>query len=111
MQTGYDSLVTKVGCGVWSGSSDQRNQRDSNSPRYQQDASAPYYQQGSSGVRSQPKMAVAFGKIEEFDAAKEDWPQYVEHLEHFFEANGINCGGGQEEVHFPHIGWPLQCSS
>jgi len=29
------------------------------------------------------------GKIDHFDADAEEWPQYVERLEHFFDANGI----------------------
>lgn len=29
------------------------------------------------------------GKIERFDPEQEDWPQYVERLEQFFEANEI----------------------
>ena len=34
-------------------------------------------------------MASTLGRIEEFDGSKDDWPQYVEQLEHFFVANGI----------------------
>ena len=34
-------------------------------------------------------MAGTLGPIEEFDGSKDDWPQYVERLEHFFVANGI----------------------
>ena len=30
-----------------------------------------------------------FGKIEEFDSANEDWPQYEEQLSHYFIANVI----------------------
>ena len=30
-----------------------------------------------------------FGKIEEFDSANEDWPQYEERLSYYFVANGI----------------------
>jgi hypothetical protein len=32
------------------------------------------------------------GRFDEFDSTKDeyDWPQYVEWLEHFFVANGIN---------------------
>ena len=54
---------------------------------------------------SQYAMAVTFGRIEEFDRAKEDWSQYEEGLGHFFfAANGVEsaekkrsiflCGGG-----------------
>ena len=34
-------------------------------------------------------MAVTFGRIEEFDGAKEEWSQYEERLGHFFAANGV----------------------
>ena len=35
-------------------------------------------------------MAATYGKIEEFDSLREDWPQYVERLGFFFDANGID---------------------
>jgi len=34
-------------------------------------------------------MAVAVGKIKEFNAEKDDWPQYEKRLGHFFVANTI----------------------
>ncbi len=34
-------------------------------------------------------MAGLLGKIEQYDPEVEEWPQYVERLEHFFKANGI----------------------
>ena len=34
-------------------------------------------------------MAALIGPVGEFDAEKEDWTQYAEHLSHFFEANLI----------------------
>ena len=34
-------------------------------------------------------MATVIRQVQEFDPAKEDWPQYVERLEQFFIANGI----------------------
>ena len=37
-------------------------------------------------------MATVIGQVQEFDAGKEDWPQYVERLEQFFIANGIEEG-------------------
>ena len=37
-------------------------------------------------------MVTVIGHVQEFDAAKEDWPQYVERLEQFFIANGIEEG-------------------
>ena len=30
-----------------------------------------------------------FGKIEEFDSCHKDWPQYIQRLGYFFDANGI----------------------
>ena len=33
--------------------------------------------------------SVTLGRIEEFDSSREEWPQYVERLEHFFAANSI----------------------
>ena len=37
--------------------------------------------------------APLFGQVKEFDGEKEEWSQYVERLDHFFEANE------QEESH------------
>ena len=39
-----------------------------------------------------------FGKVSEFDSAKEEWPQYVERLEHFFEANKIEDEGKKRSI-------------
>ena len=39
-------------------------------------------------------MATALlGKIDNFDASREEWPQYVERLEQFFEANDLTGDG------------------
>ena len=35
-------------------------------------------------------MATLLGKLDEFDASKEEWPQY---MDHFYEANGIDDAG------------------
>ena len=35
------------------------------------------------------RMAVAFGKVNTFNLSQDDWPLYVERLEHVFVANGI----------------------
>ena len=35
-------------------------------------------------------MAALLGKMEEFDASREEWTQYVERMDHFFAANGID---------------------
>ena len=37
-------------------------------------------------------MVMVIGQVQEFDTVKEDWPQYVERLEQFFIANGIEEG-------------------
>ena len=34
-------------------------------------------------------MAALLGKLEPFDVAQEEWPQYIERLEQFFVANDI----------------------
>ena len=35
-------------------------------------------------------MAGTLGRVEEFDGTREDWPQYVERMQYFFDANGID---------------------
>ena len=49
-------------------------------------------------------MAAMVGKIEEFDSAKEEWPQYEERLGHYFEANGITAAGKKRAVLLTVIG-------
>ena len=50
-------------------------------------------------------MAVAtLGKVEEFDGTKEDWPQYIERLGHFFVANGISGADKKRAVFISVIG-------
>ena len=34
-------------------------------------------------------MSNLLGRIDEYDGTKEEWPQYVERIDHFFTANGI----------------------
>ena len=34
-------------------------------------------------------MSSLLGRVDEFDGTKEDWQQYVERVDHFFDANGI----------------------
>ena len=36
-----------------------------------------------------PTMATFFGHVGQFDDNKEEWIQYVERLDHFYQANGI----------------------
>ena len=50
-------------------------------------------------------MAVAtLGRVDEFDGARDDWPQYVERLEHFFTANGIEDAEKKRSVLLTVIG-------
>ena len=44
------------------------------------------------------------GKINEYDGSKEEWPQYVERLNHFFVANGITDAGKKKSVILSGIG-------
>ena len=49
-------------------------------------------------------MATVFGKIEEFDSSHEDWPQYMERLGYFFDANGIESAEKKRAVLLTLIG-------
>lgn len=64
--------------------SELRVQRNPSGPRFQRLSSNSRFQRELGSPRSQCVMAAVFGKIEEFN---EDWPQYVEQLGHFFQAN------------------------
>ena len=44
------------------------------------------------------------GRFEEFDGRKDDWPQYVERLEHFFVANGITTPEKKRAVFLSVVG-------
>ena len=44
------------------------------------------------------------GNIEEFDGSKDDWPQYVERLEHFFYANEITDADKKQAVFLSVLG-------
>ena len=44
------------------------------------------------------------GRVDEFDIARDDWPQYVERLEHFFIANGIDDVGKKRAVLLSVVG-------
>ena len=35
-------------------------------------------------------MVGTLGRVKEFDGNKDDWQQYVERLEHFFQANDVD---------------------
>ena len=49
-------------------------------------------------------MSSLLGRIDEFDGAKEDWPQYVERVNHFFDANGITDAGKKKSAFLAVIG-------
>ena len=49
-------------------------------------------------------MMATFGKIDEFDASKEEWSQYVERLTQFFLANGIDEAEKKRAVFLSVIG-------
>ena len=49
-------------------------------------------------------MAAVFRKIEEYDSQKEDWPNYVERLTHFFKANSITTNEQKQSVFLSVIG-------
>ena len=49
-------------------------------------------------------MAALLGKIEEFDASKEEWPQYVERMDHFFAANSIDDAHKKKSTFLAVIG-------
>ena len=49
-------------------------------------------------------MAAVFGKVREFDVAREEWPQYVERLGHFFEANRIEDEGKKTSIFLTMVG-------
>ena len=50
------------------------------------------------------KMTAVYGRIGEFDSTKEEWPQYVERLNHLFEANGINEAEKKRAIFLTVIG-------
>ena len=49
-------------------------------------------------------MATVFGKIEEFDSSQENWPQYMERLGYFFNANDIESAEKKRAVLLTVIG-------
>ena len=49
-------------------------------------------------------MAGTLGRVEEFDGDRDYWPQYVERLEHFFVANGIEGAEKKRAVLLSVIG-------
>lgn len=51
-----------------------------------------------------PTMAATLGKVDEFDSTKEEWPQYVERLGFFFDANGIDSAEKKRAVLLAVVG-------
>ena len=49
-------------------------------------------------------MAVAFGKVNAFNPSQDEWPLYMERLEHVFVANGITDGAKKRAVFLSVIG-------
>jgi len=49
-------------------------------------------------------MATRLGRIYQFDASLEQWQQYVDHLGHFMDANGIIDEGKKRSVFLSVIG-------
>ena len=49
-------------------------------------------------------MAVAFVKVKAFNPSQDEWPLYVERLEHVFVANGITDGAKKRTVFLSVIG-------
>ena len=49
-------------------------------------------------------MSGTLGRVEDFDGNKDDWQQYVERLEHFFVANGIDGAEKKRAVFLSVIG-------
>ena len=43
-------------------------------------------------------MTATFGRIDEFEEGQEDWIQYVERLEHFFEANDVSTDAKKRSI-------------
>ena len=50
------------------------------------------------------RMAVAFSKVNAFNLSQDEWPLYVERLEHVFVANGITDGAKKRAVFLLVIG-------
>ena len=58
-------------------------------------------------------VRMTFGNIDEFDSAREDWPQYEEWLGHFFTANNIDDADKKRAVFLTVIGaatYKLPCN-
>ena len=49
-------------------------------------------------------MSSLLGRIDEFDAAKEEWTQYVERVDHFYAANGIDDAGKKRAALLAGVG-------
>lgn len=49
-------------------------------------------------------MSSLLGRIDEYDGTKEEWPQYVERVDHFFAANGITDADKKKSAFLAVIG-------
>ena len=49
-------------------------------------------------------MSGTLGRVEEFDGSRDDWQEYVERMEHFFIANGIDSAEQKRAVFLSVIG-------
>ena len=48
--------------------------------------------------------SATFRKIDEFSSDREEWPQYVQHLGHYFDANGITDADQRQAILLSVIG-------
>ena len=49
-------------------------------------------------------MSGTLRRVEEFDGSKDDWPQYIERMEYFFEANSIDTAEKKRAILLSVIG-------
>ena len=62
-----------------------------------------YPQLGGAGAHGFSNMAT-FGSVSEFNEQSEDWPQYIERLEHYFIANDIDDEGKKRSILLSVVG-------
>ena len=63
------------------------------------------------GTAAAPVVMGTLGRVEEYEHHKEDWPQCVERLSHFFEANAITTPERKRSVFLAVVGAtiPTRC--
>ena len=59
---------------------------------------------GGAPTAAAPVVMGTLGRVEEYEHHKEDWPQYVERLSHFFEANAITTPERKRSVFLAVVG-------